>query len=85
MDKKKDEGLFLVIFCVDFCLEPLGTQPFIIYKWLAINWMMISNLYIGNGWKSPILCLRFQVVHPFISGDFAMMANITERINIDFW
>ena len=23
-----------------------------IYKWLAINWMMIPNLYIGNGWKS---------------------------------
>ena len=52
-----------------------------IYKWLAINWMMISNLYIGNGWKSPSLCLRFQVVHPFISGDFTMMASITERIN----
>ena len=35
----------------------------------------------GNGWKSPFLCLRFQVVHPFISGDCGMMANITERIN----
>ena len=81
MDKKKDEGIFLVIFSVDFCLEPLGTQPFIngCFYW------MISNLYIGNGWKSPFLCLRFQVVHPFISGDFAMVANITERINIDFW
>ena len=41
----------------------------------------------GNGWKSPILCLRFQAVHPFISGDFAMMANITEinRLAGDFF
>ena len=36
-----------------------------VYKWLAINWM-ISNLYMGNGWKLPCpfilnwLALEFQ-------------------------
>ena len=28
------------------------------YKWLAINWMMIPSLSMGNGWKSPFPSMK---------------------------
>ena len=41
-------------------LEYLEPQTTIIYKWLAINWM-ISNLYIGHGYFTISIRLKLVV------------------------